>query len=182
MSPADLTPYDKNPRNISDDAVNELAKSIREYGFLSPIIVDKDYVILAGHTRLRASISLGLQRVPVLVAPNLTPIQAKAYRLADNRVAEYSGWNMEMLGGEIKDLCAADVTTLPGFNSDELATLAAVGAGSFDDSDDVDTSPTADENAETDEVSVTFWLPRNKARLLKAKIAEMINASRADDE
>ena len=87
MDPADLTPYDNNPRD-NDGAVEAVANSIREFGFKAPIIVDRDRVIIAGHTRLKAALSLGLREVPVIVADDLTEEQARAYRLADNRTGE----------------------------------------------------------------------------------------------
>jgi hypothetical protein len=98
-----LLPYDKNPR-VNDDAIGPVAKSISEFGFRSPIVVDKDNVIICGHTRLKAAQKLGLATVPVHVAADLSPEQVKALRLADNRTSELSRWDLELLGLEVEDL------------------------------------------------------------------------------
>lgn len=103
MTPGELVPYDKNPR-INDDAVDLVANSIQEFGFKQPIVADKDNVIIAGHTRWKAAKKLGLKQVPVIMADDLTPAQVKAYRLADNKVAEASEWDMDLLADELDDL------------------------------------------------------------------------------
>ena len=103
MPIGNLRPYDKNPR-VNDDAIDPVAKSISEFGFRSPIVVDKDNVIICGHTRLKAAQKLGLTTVPVHVAADLSPEQVKALRLADNRTSELSRWDLELLGLEVEDL------------------------------------------------------------------------------
>ncbi len=102
----DVKPYDNNPRDNSA-SVPKLARLIREYGFTQPIVVDEQGVILAGHTRLAAAKELGLERVPVTVLRGVTPDQAAAYRLADNRVAEFSAWDADKLAEECNALSAA---------------------------------------------------------------------------
>lgn len=97
-----ITPYEDNPRR-NDDAVEPVAKSIKEFGFQQPIVVDKDGVIIAGHTRWLAAKSLGLTEVPCVVA-DLTDKQAKAYRLADNKTGELAGWDFSKLELELADL------------------------------------------------------------------------------
>ena len=99
----ELKPYANNPR-FNDDAVEYVAKSIKEFGFKVPIIVDKDGVIVAGHTRYKASIELGLKEVPCIVADDLNDEQIKAFRLADNKVSEKAQWNMELLDEELSDI------------------------------------------------------------------------------
>lgn len=99
----DLIPYDKNPR-INENAVYSVAESINEFGFKVPIVVDKNHVIINGHTRLKAARSLGMEKVPVVIADDLTPEQAKAFRLADNMTAQLSGWDMDLLKDEMDDL------------------------------------------------------------------------------
>lgn len=99
----ELKPYNKNPR-INEQAVFAVAESISEFGFKVPIVVDKDNVIINGHTRLKAAKSLGLKEVPVVVADDLTDEQAKAFRLADNMTAQLSGWDMDLLDEELKSL------------------------------------------------------------------------------
>jgi len=81
-----------------------VAESIKEFGFKVPIIVDKDNVIVAGHTRLRAAKKLGMKTVPCIVADDLTPEQIKAFRLADNKVSEFSEWDMDLLTSELKEI------------------------------------------------------------------------------
>ncbi len=120
-----IIPYASNPRKISPQAVSAVAGSIKEFGFKNPIIVDKEGVIINGHTRLQAAQSLGLKKVPVIVASDLTEDQVKAYRLADNRVAEFTEWDAELLRVELDaidvDLDFADfgelITDLPDGNN-----------------------------------------------------------------
>lgn len=100
---SDLRAYENNPRN-NVDAVDKVAASIEEFGFKVPIIIDGDGVIIAGHTRLLAAKSLGMKKVPCIVADDLTPEQVKAFRLADNKVAEYSTWDFQKLNIELEEL------------------------------------------------------------------------------
>ena len=86
MKLSEIHPYEKNPR-FNDGAVEAVANSIKEFGFQQPIVVDKDLVVVVGHTRLKAAEQLGLTEVPVVIAENLTPEQVQAYRIADNRPA-----------------------------------------------------------------------------------------------
>ena len=99
----EIRPYENNPR-FNDDAVEFVANSIKEFGFKVPIVIDKNGVIVAGHTRYKASIELGLTEVPCIIADDLTEDQIKAYRLADNKVSEKSAWNFELLEEELSDL------------------------------------------------------------------------------
>lgn len=105
---ADLKPYKNNPR-LNDGAVDAVAASIKEFGFKVPIVVDSDGVIVAGHTRLKAAKKLGLDSVPVIVADDLTPEQVKAFRLADNRVAELAQWDIGKLNIELDDIADTDM-------------------------------------------------------------------------
>lgn len=106
---ADVIPYERNPRVIPESAILKVAASVREFGWRQPIVVDEAGVILVGHTRRLAAIHLGLAEVPVHVAVGLTPAQARAYRLADNRVGEETSWDFETLGLEIEALGASDL-------------------------------------------------------------------------
>lgn len=99
----DLKPYANNPR-FNDDAVQYVANSIKEFGFKVPIIIDKNNEIVAGHTRYKASIELELDEVPCIVADDLTDEQVKAFRLADNKVSEFSSWNFDFLDEELEGL------------------------------------------------------------------------------
>lgn len=99
----DVKPYANNPRN-NDDAVEATANSIKEFGWQQPIVVDKNGVIIVGHTRLKAAKKLKLNQVPVTVAKNLTDEQVKAYRLADNKTGELAEWDEDLLASELEDL------------------------------------------------------------------------------
>lgn len=105
-----LKPYGSNPRAIPEEAVDAVAASIRDFGFRSPIIADKDLVIISGHTRLKAADKLGLSEVPVIIAEDLDPEKAKALRLADNKTAEFSSWDFDLLYQEIDDLSDSGLT------------------------------------------------------------------------
>lgn len=109
FSPHSLKPYEDNPR-INDNSVNQCAASISEFGFANPISVDKDMVIICGHTRLKAALKLGLETVPVTILNNLTPEQVRAYRLADNKVSELSEWNEELLLLELEKIDSLDMS------------------------------------------------------------------------
>ena len=104
----DLIPYADNPRK-NDKAVEQVAESIQAVGFRNPIILDKDGVIIAGHTRLKAARKLGLKQVPCIVAADLTPEQVKLYRLADNKTAEAATWDDEKLAQELEELYKAGI-------------------------------------------------------------------------
>ena len=99
----DIKPYENNPR-FNDDAVQYVANSIKEFGFKVPIVIDKDNTIVAGHTRYKASMLLGLDKVPCIVADDLSEEQVKAFRLADNKVAENSEWDFMLLNEELAGL------------------------------------------------------------------------------
>lgn len=119
----ELIPYARNPRN-NEDAVEHVASSIREFGFQSPIIVDKDNTIIAGHTRFNAAKRLKLDEVPIIKASDLTEAQVKAFRLADNRVGEYATWNDELLAIEFEELQDLDFDlSLTGFEELEIESL-----------------------------------------------------------
>ena len=99
----DIKPYEKNPRK-NDNAVEYVANSIKEFGFQQPIVIDKNNVIVCGHTRYKASKKLGLEKVPCVVADDLTDEQIKAYRLADNKVSEKSEWDFDLLQDELSEI------------------------------------------------------------------------------
>jgi site-specific DNA-methyltransferase (adenine-specific) len=116
MKLSDIHPYERNPR-LNDEAVDAVAASIKEFGFKNPIIVDKDHVIICGHSRLKAAEKLGLTEVPVVVAADLTPEQVQAYRIADNKTGEIAEWNYDLLPLELRELQGAEFDlTLLGFD------------------------------------------------------------------
>lgn len=104
----DVKPYGRNPRN-NDGAVEATANSIKEFGWQQPIVVDKDGVVIVGHTRLKAAKKLKLKQVPVTVADNLTDEQVKAYRLADNKTGDLADWNQKLLDNELNDILSLDM-------------------------------------------------------------------------
>lgn len=120
---SEIKPYENNPR-LSDAAVGAVAESIRLFGFRQPIVVDGDGVIVCGHVRWRAAQQLGLDKVPVHVATDLTPEQVRAYRITDNKTADLATWNLELLPIELAELQGAGIDwALLGFDGDELAML-----------------------------------------------------------
>ena len=110
----EITPYINNPRK-NKEAVDKVAASIKEFGFQQPIVVDKDNVIIVGHTRLQAAKKLKLKTVPVKVAEDLTEEQARAYRLADNKTNEFSLWDDDLLLPELDSIEDIDMS-LFGFD------------------------------------------------------------------
>ena len=113
----ELIPYEKNPRK-NDQSVDKVANSIKEFGFKVPIVVDKNNIIVCGHTRYKAAKKLKLAVVPCVVADDLTEEQIKAYRLADNKVGEDSEWDIDLLGEELDDIFNIDMSDF-GFDLTE---------------------------------------------------------------
>lgn len=116
QDPENLREYQNNPR-YNDDAVKAVAESIKEFGFKNPIIVDKTNTIICGHTRLKAAKMLALDRVPTILADDLTEEQIKAFRLADNKTAELADWNVDLLNVELESITDIDMS-LFGFDGD----------------------------------------------------------------
>lgn len=120
---SDVTPYPGNPR-VNDGAVEAVARSLQEFGFRQPIVVDDQGVIIVGHTRLKAAQTLGFELVPIHVATDLTPEQIKAYRIADNQTATLAEWDENLLPLELADLQSLGYDLgLLGFSADELAKM-----------------------------------------------------------
>ena len=115
---SDIIPYSNNPR-INDKAVDKVAMSLKEYGWQQPIVVDKAGVIVIGHTRLLAAKKLNMDTCPVVTAEDLTDAQIKAYRIMDNKSAEFAEWDDELLNVEIQELIDMDFDIeLTGFDKD----------------------------------------------------------------
>ncbi len=114
----EVKPYEKNPRK-NDQSVDKVANSIKEFGFKVPIVIDKNNIIVCGHTRYKAAKKLGIDVVPCVVADDLTDEQIKAYRLADNKVGEDSLWDAALLGSELDDILNIDMTDF-GFSLPEI--------------------------------------------------------------
>lgn len=130
VPPHELMPYEGNPRrrrkaSSGEDAVSVVAESIERYGFNQPIVVDEDSVVVVGHTRLAAALRLGLDHVPVFRVHDLTDDEARGYRIADNKTAEWTQWDLDKL---IAETSLGD--EIPGMLVGELASLHAVDFGS----------------------------------------------------
>jgi len=136
-----LRPYDRNARTHSDEQVSQIAASIREFGFLNPILVDSGAGIIAGHGRLLAARKLGLTEVPVVVLDHLSETQRRAYILADNKLALNAGWDDAVLAEELRDIQADGLDlAVVGFSDDEISALLA-------EPDQPESAPEVDEEA-----------------------------------
>ena len=133
MNITDIIPYENNPRR-NEEAVDKVALSISSFGFKVPIIVDKNNVIVAGHTRLKAAEKLGLTTVPTIRADDLTDDQIKAFRLADNKVSEFAEWDFEALEKEL-DSIEMDMS-LFGFEDESEDEMPEVAEDDFNDGED----------------------------------------------
>lgn len=114
----EIKPYEKNPRN-NEASIGYVANSIKQFGFWSPIVIDKDNIIVAGHTRYEAAIRLGLNKVPTVKADDLTDEEVRAYRLVDNKTAELSEWDFDKLKEELSKCDNFKMDDF-GFSIDEI--------------------------------------------------------------
>ena len=140
VSTSKLIPYVNNARTHSQEQVNKLRGSLREFGFINPVIIDSDFNVIAGHGRLMAAKEEGIEEVPCVLVDYLTEAQKKAYILADNRYAQDAGWDEELLRLEIESLEGMDFdVSLTGFDDQEIADLFADGesTGAEDDAFDL---------------------------------------------
>lgn len=143
----ELKPYENNPR-MNDDAVKYVVKSIQDFGFKVPIIIDKNNEIVAGHTRYKASLKLGLKQVPCIVADDLTEEQIKAFRIIDNKVGDFSLWDYEKLKIELDEI--------KSFSKDDID-IDFYGFDEFSVYDVLDeTGLSKNEVKESDDFSITF--------------------------
>ena len=123
---AGLRPYDRNPRTHSPEQIAKVVRSIQEYGWTNPILVDRNGTIVAGHARLEAAKSLGLAEVPTICPDHLTSAQARAYVIADNQLALDAAWDEEILRVELAALQGMDFDlSLTGFDEGEIDRLLA---------------------------------------------------------
>jgi len=149
---SDLIPYARNSRTHSDAQVAKLAASIKEFGFLNPVIVDGENGIIAGHGRILAAQKLGLEAVPTIEAGHLSEAQRRAYVIADNRLALDAGWDDELLRIELGDLDAEGFDlSLTGFDLGELTTF-------FDEN--ISSQDAPDDFAEVDETDMPHTCPK----------------------
>lgn len=115
----ELKDYENNPRH-NENAIDAVAESIKEFGFKIPIVIDKDNVIVAGHTRRKAAEKLGMALVPCIVADDLTEEQIKAFRLVDNKTAELAGWDFSKLEQELSELADFDMSNFGFAKSEDI--------------------------------------------------------------
>lgn len=148
---ADVIPYENNPR-VNDKAVEAVAASLKEFGFKQPIVVDSAGVIVVGHTRLKAAKLLGMDKVPVVVADDLTDEQIKAYRLADNKTAELAEWDFGKLQEEMDALKDVDMSVF----------------GFIDESEFYGEDFTLDDSDKSEFVTMTLTLHEKQADAIKA--------------
>lgn len=148
---ADVIPYENNPR-VNDKAVEAVAASIKEFGFKQPIVVDSSGVIVVGHTRLKAAKLLGMSKVPVVVADDLTDEQIREYRLADNKTAELSEWDFAALQDELDALGDIDMSAF----------------GFVDESAEFGTDFELDDSDKSEYVTMTLTLHEKQADAIKA--------------
>ena len=134
-----LIPYVNNARTHSAEQINKLRASLREFGFINPVIIDREFNVIAGHGRIAAAKAEGIEEIPCVFADHLTEAQKKAYIFADNRMALDAGWDEEMLKVEIEALQAEDIDlALTGFDEKELASLFDTDTDAQEDDFDVD--------------------------------------------
>lgn len=184
---SELIPYARNARTHSDKQITQIAASIKEFGFTSPILLDGDNGILAGHGRLEAAKKLKLKTVPTIDLVGLTEAQKRAYVLADNRIALESGWDFDYLVNELKDLKESDFDIdLTGFDETEVNNLL----GSVDEIDDSFFPDSITEGTKKDLFQVNFLFPvseKDKVQSYIKKVGkqaiidEILSKALADD-
>jgi DNA modification methylase len=170
---SEIKPFENNPR-INEPAIEAVARSIQEFGFRQPIVVDERGIIVVGHTRYKAALKLGLEEVPVHVALGLTPAQIKAYRIADNQTNRLSEWDQNRLVTELLELQNLDVDLdLTGFTAEDLASILS--PANPDGQTDPDAVPEPPEEATTR--TGDLWILGNH-RLLCGDSAEAEDVDR----
>jgi ParB-like chromosome segregation protein Spo0J len=137
-----VRPYDDNPRTITPAAIEKVAQSLKTYGWRQPLVVDEHGVLIVGHTRLLAAKQLSMAEVPVHVAEGLDETQVRAYRLADNRTGEETGWNEEALAAELRALGDVNLAALTAFDDGELNDYLSELSGDLTAPDDPDVGAT----------------------------------------
>lgn len=179
---ADLIPYARNSRTHSDQQVTQIAGSIREFGFLNPVIIDENKTIIAGHGRVLAAAKMKLEKVPCVQFSHLTDAQKRAYVIADNRLAMNAGWDEELLANELSDLFADDFELdLLGFDADELEKMLDLDTSENEVAEDEVPEPPADPVTQSGDL----WL-LGEHRLLCGDstsaddVARLMNGAKAD--
>ena len=163
---AELLPYENNPR-FNDNAVAPVAKSISEFGFKVPIVIDSSGVIICGHTRFKAAQQLGLEKVPCVIADDLSEEQIKAFRIIDNKTGELATWAIDDLNAELATLTDFDMKSF-GFD-----TNAIEGVDISPDKFSEDFSLPTETNAERNEFQITFVLHKKQSKLIRKAINQV---------
>lgn len=165
-----LKVYGNNPR-INDNAIKYVTNSIKKFGFLVPIVIDKNNVIVCGHTRYLASKELNLKNVPCIRAESLTDKQVKAFRIADNKIHEKSSWDNDLLKEELTELqdFGFDLEDL-GFLNFELDYILSDNTENF--INDLEENDFKDNNLLNEFFSMTFVFPKNKEELIKDYVSK----------
>ncbi|USI66771.1 DNA modification methylase [Lactococcus petauri] len=170
----ELIPYINNPRN-NDEAVDAVASSIKNFGFKVPIVIDSNGEIINGHTRLKAAKKLGLKEVPVITADDLSPEQVKAFRIADNKVAEIATWNEELLNIELGELAELD------FNMEEFGFGDLEEIKEIEEDVDFDTTPPEEPTSQEGEI---YQLGRHRLMVGDSTsidhVTKLMNGQQAD--
>lgn len=148
----DLIPYANNARTHSEEQVNQIASSIKEFGFNNPILVDEQGGVIAGHGRLKAAKKLGLKVVPTIELSGLSDTQKKAFILADNRIALNSGWDIDLLRMELRELQDTDLAPITGFSDEELNALLCGTTEAVEEEEEL-------EKEEADSFNLTLSIP-----------------------
>src|SRR5277367_1984830 len=131
----ELKPYQRNARTHSKKQLEQLAKSINQFGFVSPLLIAEDNEIIAGHGRLEAALQVGYREVPAIYLPGLSPAAKSALRLADNKIAASAGWDLDLLAQELKFLSSIDLDfdlTITGFDEADIDVLLQAGVATAD--------------------------------------------------
>ena len=166
----DLKPYDKNPRQ-NDEAVKYVAKSIKNYGFKQPIVVDKDLVIVAGHTRWKAAKQLKMKTVPVIIATDLTDEKIAEYRIADNSTAAVAEWDFDLLTDILTDLTNFNPNDY-GLNIEMPDVVGELGSGG---------NQGPDTELDTDEYTPVINIPQYEITGDCPDISELFDRKKCDD-
>ena len=163
----ELIPYVNNPRDNAN-AIDAVASSIKNFGFKVPIVVDKGNEVVTGHTRLLAAKKLGIKKVPVIIADDLTEAEVKAFRLADNKVGELADWDWSLLDSEFEELKEMDLD----FDMEEFGFIDndVLDMSYIDELDENGLSMTKGEN---DHFSMSFVFPIEKEELINEYIEEV---------
>jgi len=170
-----LIPYFNNPRN-NKDAVKYVIKSIKQFGFQNPIIIDKENVVVAGHTRLQAAKELGIKEVPCIVADDISEEQIRAFRIIDNKTAEVAEWDYDKLMQEVDGIEGIDIHDFGFFSFNKIDSFLDDELSDFYSPDDLQFSmyPMSFNLPIEEKTNVKIWLVQHSNRELSQKLVEFV--------